>query len=86
MTIQLPVLLPTCRPDSRSMLRGHLRKASTLRSESGRKQREDPAMGALPLDASLRGGAAYAQAFVVDPQGPFAGLAVSAGLKLVLGD
>jgi hypothetical protein len=40
----------------------------------------------IPLDLSLRGGAAYAQAFVLDPLGSFAGLALSAGVKLVLGD
>ena len=40
----------------------------------------------IPLDLSLRGGAAYAQAFVVDPMGSFAGLALSAGQKLLLGD
>jgi hypothetical protein len=40
----------------------------------------------IPLDLSLRGGAAYAQAFVIDPRGSFAGTASSAGLKLVLGD
>jgi hypothetical protein len=40
----------------------------------------------IPLDPSLRGGAAYAQAFVLDPMGSFAGLALSGGLKLVFGD
>jgi hypothetical protein len=40
----------------------------------------------IPLDVSLRGGVAYAQAFVLDPMGSFAGLALSAGLKLVIGD
>jgi hypothetical protein len=41
---------------------------------------------ALPLDVALRGAAAYAQAFVGDPQGPVFGLAFSAGLRLTLGD
>jgi hypothetical protein len=40
----------------------------------------------IPLDPSLRGGAVYAQSFVLDPLGSFAGLALSAGLRLVLGD
>jgi hypothetical protein len=40
----------------------------------------------IPLDTSLRGGAAYAQGFVLDPMGSFAGLALSAGQRLVLGD
>jgi hypothetical protein len=40
----------------------------------------------LPLDITLRGATLYAQAFVVDPQGPVLGLAFSAGRKLVLGD
>jgi hypothetical protein len=41
---------------------------------------------AIPLDTSLRGGAAYAQGFVLDPMGSFAGIALSAGRRLVLGD
>jgi hypothetical protein len=40
----------------------------------------------VPLDPSFRGGVAYAQALVIDPMGSFAGLAFSAGQKLVLGD
>ncbi len=41
---------------------------------------------AVPLDVALRGGAFYAQAMVIDPQGPVTGLAFSAGRKLVIGD
>jgi hypothetical protein len=41
---------------------------------------------ALPLDNTLRGATLYAQAFVVDPQGPVLAVAASAGLRLVLGD
>jgi hypothetical protein len=41
---------------------------------------------AVPPDVSLRGVPAYAQAFVLDPRGSFAGFAFSAGLKLVFGD
>jgi hypothetical protein len=40
---------------------------------------------AIPPDPVLRGGAAYAQSLVFDPVA-FAGIALSAGLKLVLGD
>jgi hypothetical protein len=40
----------------------------------------------IPLDPVLRGHGVYAQAFVLDPMGSFAGLAMSAGRKLVLGD
>ena len=35
---------------------------------------------------NLRGLTFYAQAFVVDPQGPVGGLTFSGGLRLVLGD
>jgi hypothetical protein len=41
---------------------------------------------AIPLDPSLRGTALHSQAVVLDPLGAFAGLAFSAGLRLVLGD
>ena len=41
---------------------------------------------ALPLDPSLRGGSVFAQGFVIDPVGPFAGIAASAGLRLLLAD
>jgi hypothetical protein len=41
---------------------------------------------AIPLDVALRGMPAYAQGVVLDPMGPFAGLAFSGGVKLVLGD
>lgn len=41
---------------------------------------------ALPLDISLRGATVYAQAFVMDPQGPMLGMAFSQGRRLVLGD
>jgi hypothetical protein len=41
---------------------------------------------AIPFDPALRGGVVHAQGFVIDPMGSFAGLALSAGLKLVLGD
>ena len=41
---------------------------------------------ALPLDITLRGAMFYAQAFVVDPQGPVLGLAFSVGERLLLGD
>jgi hypothetical protein len=41
---------------------------------------------AIPLDRALRGGATYAQGFVLDPRGSFAGLALSAGLQFVIGD
>jgi hypothetical protein len=40
----------------------------------------------VPPALSLRGVAVYAQACVFDPMGSFAGLAMSAGLGLVLGD
>jgi hypothetical protein len=40
----------------------------------------------VPLDAALRGAVLYAQGFVVDPVGPVAGLVLSAGLRLVLGE
>ncbi len=40
----------------------------------------------LPLDPSLRGITIYAQAFVADPGGPIAGHALTAGLRLVVGD
>jgi hypothetical protein len=40
----------------------------------------------LPFDPTLRGILLYAQAFVVDARGGFAGLAFSAGRRLVLGD
>jgi hypothetical protein len=40
----------------------------------------------IPFDAALRGAAIYAQALVIDPMGSFAGVAFTAGLKLVLGD
>jgi hypothetical protein len=39
-----------------------------------------------PLDPSLRGGALFAQAFVLDPMGPWAGLASSTGRRLAFGD
>jgi hypothetical protein len=39
----------------------------------------------VPNDPSLRGGLVYAQGFVVDAQGAFAGLAFTSGLKLTLG-
>jgi hypothetical protein len=41
---------------------------------------------AIPFDLSLRHGVAYAQGFVLDPMGGFAGVAFSAGLRLALGD
>jgi hypothetical protein len=41
---------------------------------------------AVPFDVSWRGASVYAQSVVVDPLAPFAGLALSAGRKLVLGD
>ena len=41
---------------------------------------------ALPLDPSLRGFHVYAQGFVVDPLGAFAGLAFTGGLELRVGD
>jgi hypothetical protein len=41
---------------------------------------------AIPHDPTLRGGIAYAQGFVLDPMGSFAGLSFSAGLKLTIGD
>jgi hypothetical protein len=41
---------------------------------------------AIPLDPSLHLGAAYGQAFVIDPMGYFAGIAFSAGLRLGFGD
>jgi hypothetical protein len=40
----------------------------------------------IPRDVALRGAIGYAQAFVLDPMGPFAGHALSAGLRHVLGD
>jgi hypothetical protein len=40
----------------------------------------------LPDDPALRRAVVYAQGVVVDPSGAFAGLALSAGLQLVLGD
>jgi hypothetical protein len=40
----------------------------------------------VPPEVALRGATVYAQGFVVDPMGPFAGLAFSAGLRIVLGD
>lgn len=40
----------------------------------------------LPDVAALRGSALYVQAVVADPQGSFAGLALSAGLCLTVGD
>jgi hypothetical protein len=40
----------------------------------------------IPIDPVLRGLVVYSQGFVVDPMGGFAGLAFTAGLKLVLGD
>jgi hypothetical protein len=46
---------------------------------------DSPAL-AIPLDLALRGALVYAQAVVADPQGPVAGLAFSAGRKLVIGD
>ena len=41
---------------------------------------------AMPFDLSLRGVTVWAQAFVADPQGPVAGLTLSAGRRLLLGD
>ena len=38
------------------------------------------------LAANLLGGSVYAQAFIADPSGPFAGVAFTAGRRLVLGD
>jgi hypothetical protein len=40
----------------------------------------------IPFDASLRGITIYAQGFVSDPLGSYAGMASSSGLRLVLGD
>jgi hypothetical protein len=40
----------------------------------------------IPTDHSLHGAAAHAQALVNDPMGAFAGVAMSAGLKLLFGD
>lgn len=39
-----------------------------------------------PVHPSLRGVRLFTQAVVLDPQGPFAGLAFSAGLELLIGD
>jgi len=39
----------------------------------------------VPYDPSLVSASVRAQAFVLDPAGPFAGLALSGGLRLVLG-
>ena len=41
---------------------------------------------AVPFDLGLRGLSTYAQAVVLDPRGPFAGLAFSAAQQLVLGN
>lgn len=41
---------------------------------------------AIPPDPVLRGLTIYAQAVVVDPSGPVAGLAFSAGRRLISGD
>ena len=40
----------------------------------------------IPSDIGIRGGIAYTQAFVLDPLGGWAGIAFSAGLKLLIGD
>ena len=40
----------------------------------------------VPLQNSLRGAVLYSQGFVLDPSGGFAGLAVTGGVRLVLGD
>lgn len=40
----------------------------------------------VPLQNSLRGAVLFAQGFVADPQGAFAGLAVTQGLRLLVGD
>jgi len=39
-----------------------------------------------PRDPSAAGLVFYAQGFVADPQGPFVGLAFTAGLQLTVGD
>jgi hypothetical protein len=41
---------------------------------------------AVPFDQTLRGVPVYVQGFVFDPMGSFAGLALTAGRKLTLGD
>jgi len=40
----------------------------------------------ISADTSLLGTTVYAQAFVFDPMGAFAGAAFTGGLKLVVGD